>query len=209
MRNHLRGIVWGLAVVALWAGAASQSRADVLFSTLGPDDDWNHHQGYVVLGPDGIGSPRPYAAAMPFILEHHGVLTSIELPIGAGPIPGTNLFTVELLTDNAGLPGDVIESFSFSDLPGMFSSAEPLSTAVSELQPFLKAHRVYWLAVLPGGDDTSGGWNFSNPLETGTIAFTRDGGDTWTLKSEADTAIAAFRINGTHRRPAVQANPGS
>ena len=209
MRNLLRGIVWGLAVIALWAGSAGPSRADVLYSTLGPDDDWNHHEAYVVLGPDGIGSPRPYAPAMPFMLGHHAILTSIDLPIGAGPIPGTNLFTVELRTDNAGSPGDVIESFSFSDLPGTFSAAESLSTAVSDLQPLLKAHRIYWLAVFPGADDTSGGWNLSSPLETGTIAVTRDGGDTWRLESQADTAIAAFRINGTRRRPAVKAIEGS
>ncbi len=198
MSSHLRGTLWGLVLIALWVGVAGRSRADVLYSTLGPHKDWNHRQAYVVLGPDGVGSPRPYAAAMPFILDTSAVLKSIHLPIGAGPVPGTNLFTVELLADNDGLPGDVIESFSFADLPFVFSSDEPLSIAVSEVQPVLEAGTVYWLAVLPGGDDTAGGWNFSNPLQTGTMAFTRDGGNTWTLKTDADTAIAAFRIHG-HR----------
>lgn len=209
MSSHLRGVVWALAVAVLWAGAAGPSRADVLYSTLGSDDVWDHHQAYVVLGPHGTGSPAPYAAAMPFVLDHHATLTSIDLPVGASLRPGTNLFTVALLADDDGLPGEVIESFSLADLPWMFSSAEPLSTVVSELQPRLKAHRVYWLTVLPGADDTSGGWNFTSPLQTGTIAFTQDGGASWRLKTGGGTAIAAFRINGIRHRAGGKGGPDS
>jgi hypothetical protein len=197
MNSYLRKALRAFAMIALWAGAASLSQADVvLYSTLGPQKSWDRHDAYVVLGPNGAGSPRPYAAAMPFMLDNSAVLKSIHLPIGAGLIPSTNLFIVELLADNDGLPGDVIESFSFADLPFTFSATEPLSVAKSQVQPILEAGTVYWLAVLPGGDDTAGGWNFTSPLQTGTIAFTRDGGNTWTLKSQADTAIAAFRLHG-------------
>jgi hypothetical protein len=197
MSNRGIGGIWsGLIAFGLWAGAVVPAWGDVAFSTLGPEDDWDHHHAYVVIGPDGVGSPRPYAPAMPFTPDFSAILTSIELPLGVGLIPGTNSLAVALLDDNDGLPGDVIDWFVFEDLPFMFDPNQPLSVAISEQQPVLDASSTYWLAVFPGSDDTSGGWNFSNPLQTGVIAFSRDSGETWNLQTSQGTAIAAFRING-------------
>lgn len=186
----------GVGLLVLMLGTVGSIRADVVFSNLGPNDDWDHHHSYVVDGPNAVGSPRPYAPAMPFTPTFTSVLTSIELPLGVGLVPGTNALVVGLLADADGLPGDALEWYVFEDLPFVFSSGEGLSEAFSDLQPILEEGVTYWVAVLPGGDDTAGGWSFSSPLQTGTIAYSEDAGASWTLRSTFGTAVAGFRVNG-------------
>ena len=193
------GIGWLVAammVIALWNGSACWVRADVVYSTLGDGDSWDQDNCYVVLGPDAVGGPRPFAPAMPFTPDFTVTFTSIELPLGMGLIHGTNGLIVALCDDSDGVPGDIIEAFEFDDLPYVFADDLPLSVAFSQLQPTLEEGTTYWVAVFPLADDTAGGWNLSSPLQMGVWAASQDGGGSWTLNPYGGTGIAAFRVNG-------------
>jgi hypothetical protein len=192
--------VWAVVVIGV-LGMAESARADVVFSNLGPDDSWDHGNAYVLRGPFGSGSSPSGGKAMPFTPDFTAVFTSVELPLGVMLIPGTNYFIVELRADNDGLPGDVIESFAFEDVPYVFSPDQTLSVGISELNPVLEEGTTYWLAAFPGELDTSGGWNWTSPLQTGTWAASSDDGATWELNPFGRPEISAFRINGDPTGP--------
>jgi hypothetical protein len=130
---------------------------------------------------------------MPFTAAFTGAFTSVELPLGIAL--GTNEFIVELRADDNGYPGEVLESFVFDDVPPLFSNTQTLLVGSSILNPVLEENTTYWLAAWPGADDTSGGWNWSNPLQHGIWAASSDGGDTWEFNPFGRDEIAAFRIS--------------
>jgi hypothetical protein len=90
----------------------------------------------------------------------------------------------------------MIESFTFTSLPGPSSMSEPLSVGTSVLKPVLQANTTYWLAAFPGASDSSGGWNLTSPLQTGTFASSEDGGSTWVIDRFGRTEISAFEVDG-------------
>jgi len=194
-RVHL----WAWALVGV-LGLAASVRADVLFSNLGDDDSWDRDSSYVLRGPDGSGSSPAGGKAMPFTAAFTGALTYVELPLGVTLIPGTNEFIVELRADDNGSPGDVLESFIFDDVPYVYSESQTLSVGISMLNPVLEQDTTYWLAAFPSANDTSGGWNWSSPLQYGIWAASSDGGDTWEFNPFGREEIAAFRISADPRR---------
>jgi hypothetical protein len=173
---------------------AAPVHADTIFSNLGPSKTWDTKNGYVITGATASGTPKPFAPAMSFTPTFNATLTSIELPLGLGS--GTDQILVELLSDNTGKPGSLIESFSLSPKVG-FPFPGTLMTGTSVLHPTLLAGTPYWLAALPGGSSTSGGWLLSSPLQKDSPAFSSDNGTTWTLKEFGNTNIAAFEVDGT------------
>ncbi len=179
--------------VLTWAEAA---RADVVFSNLGPGDEWNHTSAYVLRGPQGDGTSPAGGKAMQFRPTFQAEFTSVELALGSGLIPGTNRIVVELRADAQGQPGAVLESFAFENLPYLYSPTQTLSVGTSVSRPVLEANTTYWIAAFPGAADTSGGWNWSSPLQTGIWAASADG-TTWEFNPFGRTEIAAFRVNGT------------
>jgi len=176
--------VWAWALLGLVM--TGNVRADVLFSNLGDDDSWDHDNAYVL-------EFAPAGKAMPFMASFTGSFTSVELPLGI--VEGTNQFIVELRADDNGSPGEVLESFVVQDVPYLFVEPETLSVAVSVVNPVLEQDATYWVAAFPGADDTTGGWNWTCPLQTGVWAATPDGGDTWEFNPFVRTEISAFRIN--------------
>jgi hypothetical protein len=173
---------------------ATSAHADTIFSNLGPAKTWDTKNAYVINGAVASGTPRPFAPAMSFTPSFNSSLTSIELPLGLAS--GTDAIRVELLSDNKGTPGSLIESIVVAPKVG-FPFPGTLMTATSALHPALLAKTPYWIAALPGGSSTAGGWLLSAPLQTDSPAFSSDGGATWVLKEFGDVGVAAFEVDGT------------
>jgi hypothetical protein len=171
----------------------SQGQAGYVFSNL---VTWDHSNAYVIRGSSGSGSSPAGGKAMPFTPTVTASLTTIELPLGVDLVPGTNKFVVELQADAGGSPGAVLESFTVTNTPYEFSPTESLSVCTSTFHPVLSAGVKYWLAVYPGAADTSGGWNWTSPVQTGIWAATPDGRTTWIFNQFSRQEIAAFRVSG-------------
>ena len=90
---------------------------------------------------------------MPFTPSNTVALSSLVAPLGV--FDGPNHLDAFLLSDAAGHPGAVLETFSLSGLPGGFPL--PLLTIPSALNPVLVAGQQYWFAAT-GGPETFGGW---------------------------------------------------
>ena len=123
-------------------------------------------------GPDGMGightpsflpgETGEVISATKFTPPFAFRLSSIEAPLGYvfGFVPnGPNQVDVFLMTDAAGLPGSIIESWHLLDLPGNGLSI-PLTTIASSLNPVLIAGQQYWVAG-SGGPGTFGTWSLT------------------------------------------------
>ena len=135
---------------------ASANASIILFSNLvQPGNQY---------GPDGVGIGHTPAFtnagdyliyAVPFVPSATAVLTSFEAPLGV--VNGTNQLQAFFMSDSAGQPGSVIESFSLSNLP---APPGPLSTIASALDPLVVAGQRYWFGVT-GGPQTFGIWTLN------------------------------------------------
>lgn len=145
-----------------------------VFSSFGPSEGYVFNGG---LSISTLGSANDYdqSSAIGFTSLATYVLSEIDLPLGY--VSGTNSFTIELLHDNSGPTGSLIEvwnvaapSLSGPDLIELF----PTGTVT------LSVGTLYWIAVLPGGADTWGAWNEPSPeTVSAELTTSRNGGSTW------------------------------
>jgi hypothetical protein len=187
-----------LCAVALLLTIPSLARADILFSTFGPNDS------YVTNGGTSIsGAPTSYQSfAERFSITTTSTVTRIEFASSFG---SPRNFVVQLLADNGQTgpgdshPGQLLEQFTLSNPPTGIVAAD------SVVNPTLEANQLYWLAILPGSDDTSTVWNFSD-TGVGGYADSQHKPGVW-LPSGFTLGNSAFRIDGSPA--AAVPEPGS
>jgi hypothetical protein len=114
-------------------------------------------------------------------------LESIEIALSWTDFPGTtNDEDIWLMSDAAGLPGQIIEAFHITGIPQVGT----LMLANSTLHPMLSTDLQYWvLATHKGGI----GWNWNNTGDSGFL-FTSPPGSPWFANPGA---VGAFRVNAT------------
>ncbi|MDE2213837.1 MAG: PEP-CTERM sorting domain-containing protein [Candidatus Omnitrophica bacterium] len=165
---------------------SGQAKADIIYSNIFGTPGYDTTIGWT------IGSPGNYEQGDAFTPTANYTLTNIEL--AAGNFSGTNGINVQLMTDNSGQPGSILESFSFSGL-GSFGSTYPLLSANSVLDPTLDANKQYWLVSSAPDSSSYEVWNWNSGGFIGPHAATQDNGATWDISSSDITG--AFLIEGT------------
>lgn len=167
---------------------ASEARADtVVFSNFGPGMTFNQNQGFAVTGSNLFGGVIPAHA---FIPSQTFTFSSAQLAMTL--IDGPNHFQVLLMTSSGGLPGNIIETITLTDVVSTFPG---IVTANSALHPVLTSGTQYWLVAFGPEPNTFGTWNlspddFSSPQARG---FTSPTGP-WDLANNVPRS--AFQING-------------
>ena len=153
-----------IVLVAALLGAVPSFAGQIFFSNLvEPGDQY---------GPDGLGightpsflpgETGEVISATKFTSPVAFRLSSIELPLGyaSGLVPnGPNQVDVFLISDAAGLPGNIIESWHLLNLPTT-SPTIPLTTIASSLNPVLTPGQQYWVAA-SGGPSTFDMWSLT------------------------------------------------
>ena len=172
-------------------GLVGSAEGVVAYSTLGPGDSYTGNSGYTL----GIFAGKDFSAAEAF--SPSSTITFDDVDLAAGWISGNNSLIVQLRDDGGGLPGAVLESFTFTNIPEWPQGGSgDLLIGDSLLHPELVAGAQYWVAVLPGATYTSGVWDFSGPpIMNATLCGSTDGGSTWYRLS--NTQQPAFRIDGS------------
>jgi hypothetical protein len=183
-RHGFRVVLIAMAVLLC---ARGHTGAAVLFSTLSADP-YDIHGGAPVGLMPGVGN-FTQGNQFSFTGMTSRTLDSVEL--AAALFSGTNQLNVSLMSDAAGQPGSVIESFSFVGQMGGIDNNNPLLVGTSILHPLLLPDTNYWL-VLSAGDDTLAAWNYASPSVTGMTARRLDAGPWNVFNSD----LSAFRING-------------
>jgi hypothetical protein len=175
-------------VTVLLAIGSASAAPTVLFDTFGSGDTFNTGVGYTIGYPGSDyeqGDQFVIGAGTPHYLD------KIELAVGL--VSGTNQLDVWLMSDAAGQPGAIIETFSFIGAMGAFGSANPPLAANSVLRPLLLPGTPYWLIASAPVADTWAAWNLSLPAIIGTHADRQNLGP-WNV--DAEETLGAFRITG-------------
>jgi len=175
-----------VVVVALCLAALSGQAQQVIFSNLGAGDSYDASLAYNVKGPAAFGE-RQYVANTFIPTGSDYQLSKIELPLAL--VGGVDQVDVRLMTDDGGLPGTTLESFTLTGLP-----ADPgqMLTATSTLHPVLHQGTDYWCAITPAGD-TQAHWFLNNTGSTGPCAENTLG--LWALMDTPQTQ-GAFMVEG-------------
>ena len=152
VRTHSASIICAAAAL-IWCGPAF---GGILYSNLGPAG--NVHSTFTFDGVFGSSTGSGYIAlAWIFTPVVSGVDAQIDL--GLGYLSGTNSVTVELLTSSktefGEVPGTEMESWTANNLPNYGTCCDLVTLHGTSS---LTAGMQYWLAVLPGANDTQVAW---------------------------------------------------
>ncbi|MGO9257546.1 MAG: hypothetical protein ACLQU1_14720 [Bryobacteraceae bacterium] len=129
-----------------------------------------------------------HEVAAPFRATLTNGLQSITLALGAGG--GTNGVIVSLALDSGGTPGNILESWTVTNLPG---GAQPALTTVNDrLNLVLTAAQPYWVIVQPMASDTYVVW-YTNILGLGGAMANNGSG--WYPLTGIIATQPAFSVN--------------
>lgn len=187
------------AVLALMLTGLLSARAGAvpIYDTFQPGNAYDTNVGWT------IGGFGPFMTGDAFTVTQDYTLNYFEL--AAWISGGTNDISVTLRADNGGLPGTVLETFSFTNQLAPSSatpSAANILTGTSLLNPLLTAGNQYWLIAEPGAADTYAAWYYGSYSSLGPHAVSTNGGTTWS--TYASVPNGALRIDAT----AVPTGPG-
>ena len=161
-----------------------------LFNNFGPGGSYNTGVGFAIGNP---GDGSNLANGMAFLAGSTANLANLQLALGT--YGGSDVLTISLNVDNAGLPGAVLETFTVSSgtLPAPSSIESPPTVFNSILQPLLSAGTTYWILATTT-TNTFVGWQQNNTGDTGARAYSNDGIPTWSVDTQPRSA---FAVNAT------------
>jgi hypothetical protein len=179
-----------IALIALFCRTSAEA-STIVFSNLGPGNSYNGSGAYVISGSTTIFGDLDQGSQ--FVPSQTVTLDSIEaaLTYDRGP----NAMELWLMSDDAGVPGSILESFSFTNLPPFDSTSTALAVGTSASHPLLMAGTQYWVIASTDGD-TRGDFNLNSTGDTGDVV--RMDGGSWIL---FNAQAAAFRVSGTEAAP--------
>jgi len=199
------------AIVSLGLLTATRVHADpiVLFNTFGPSDTFDLAGGHTVLA-DPANSTRFHQdidTANAFRVPAASRLESVQLALSRVPqsgFPGGRQFVsvgqsadVFLLSDVAGTPGSLMESFHLASV----ANTPAIYTLMSPTRPMLSGGAQYWLAVSTGPDPTLIAWHSSGQPISGLVAQRSDNGPWAVTRLFGPFGVDAFRISGVGVAP--------
>ena len=142
----------GLCLLMLGAVPAHASADSIIFNSFGPGDSFSTTRAYFFgyFFPSDDTPESVHWRAMPFVAQETATLQTVTLPIQRNEFavpPGPGALQVVLYTDNNGLPGSVLESFTYAGSTGPRSVLSFDSLA----RPQLIAGATYFLAAQAAG----------------------------------------------------------
>jgi len=156
----------------LLASLAHPAQATVIASDFDPTNV-TYYGGWGIFGTDNSLFPGAFSSqGMAFTPSSNTLLTQIDVAVFWES--GTNSVILTLDSDNSGIPGTVIDSWTLNNLPsfGFCCTAETV-TALSPIS--LTAGDRYWLVIAPGASDTHADWTNTNTLGLSADQETEDG----------------------------------
>lgn len=165
MRTKFGSSIVGAVVLTLLLGGARQAEAVIIFDNMGPAPESLKNQATTIADDPTLD----FYQEIGWSLISPGAFTFQDFRIAIGTIEGLNAVDVTLHDDAGGLPGNPLESFTFSDqmLPlfgDIFDGQPPILSASSLLTPTLLPGERYWFVATPY-ETTQAGWRVSE-LET-------------------------------------------
>ena len=179
MKRLTRLTVFLFLLPFLMVATEKKAFADgIIFSDFGPGKSSDTTLGWSVF--------YAQTPAMGFVSSGNYSVTQLDLAMFSLSGPGN--VAVELTTDSAGVPGEVLESWN---------TILPLGQSILSITGItgvdISAGN-YFLVAAPCVDTTNAGWNLNSAGVTGLGAFSHNGGQTW--DSFPGQKLGAFDILG-------------
>jgi roadblock/LC7 domain-containing protein len=151
--------------------------ATVIYSNFGTGKSlYNASEGWTEAGAEANG--YPVVEAMSFTPNANYDVVRVDAAVSYAA--GVNGMTMVLAENNDGIPGNVLRSASFSDLPDFGTCCTVATKRVSaNVHLPVKDGQTYWLYPLPAAASSYLVWNYDTTNQSGNGAISRDGGKTW------------------------------
>ena len=184
-RNYLRATI-AMAVVLFTMSA----RADVLYSTLGPNNAFDPDDGYIVSGGSG-----GQVIAGRFTVNDTAMLSNAML--GLSHFQGVNTpVNVFIESDAGGMPGSILATLTqVGTVPPFPTQSLTMFTSGSSF--ILTVGVTYWLVAQETNTGTAQVWNLAYNDAEGTFAHNLTDSATGPWFVEHNAHDVAFQINGT------------
>jgi hypothetical protein len=163
-----------------------------IYSNLGTGDNvYNAIAGTGVLGRDVPNQPRPEWVANGFTPTADHTVT--EIHVGVTYVSGDNEMVLSLNENNGGIPGKVLHTWHFANLP-TFGACCTLQVAKLRAGIPIKKDTLYWVLVRTShqGTDTWDVWN--NNIGDLQGPFSNNTGQGWNRQSVQE--LGAFGVFG-------------
>jgi hypothetical protein len=177
-----------IAAVAILSWQVAAAGAGTVASTFGPSDSYSTSGAAIIGLTDGQVLQQALLFTVPSSSSYF--LDGIEVPVSASS-PQFTTIVFDLMADSAGVPGSVLESFTFSGITTTFSGE--IVSGRSSLRPTLLAGETYWLGA--SAPQSMLYWNIAVGGPSVPRALRRDFG-AWEI-FDGDDPSTAFRISGT------------
>ena len=169
--------------------SVSARASTVLFSTLGPNGEYDSSNGWLVDGSNYDSQ----VIAMPFTLSSGATVGDAVLALGHFQ-GGNNPVSVYIESDSSGLPGSIITTLSqVGDIPP-FGSGGGLVTFTCGLPCTLGAGS-YWLVAVELDSGSSQAWDFAYVDPNADFAYNHSdsAAGPWSIQN---ATLSGFRIDG-------------
>jgi|SRR6516225_2761162 hypothetical protein len=187
MRTIPRDLVSTAALVSFGLLAASTSRADMMFSDLGPDYTFN---GTGARSVDGVGTGLYQTVAAEFTAAISGSVGQIDLGLDNFSAPSLGV-TVSVWTVNGNVPGMQLASWTLQNIPNIkaINPSNQVTSLTGLTGPQLTAGVMYFLSVAPADNTTLAGWNDNITNTVGQVYLQNASGN-----SLGSGALPAFDV---------------
>ncbi len=193
------------ALLGVMFCSMSAKASTVLFSTLGPDDDYEWGQNITPIGQYGMAGNQ--AKAIRFNLGANATLDDATLAlinIRGGSTPASVYIEADIpdngeYPENGGIPGSVLTTLT---QVGASPYDGGLVSFTCDAQCNLGAGW-YWLVITESDPhDSAQGWFLAQATDApGIIAINQDGSHTGPWAINGNGALNAFRIDGAYTVP--------
>lgn len=177
-----------LCLANAWADAAPDGET-VLYTTLGPHDEYDTHDAWQVSGHDYANQ----VIAMPFSPNDTRKIANAVLALSH--FAGNNSpLSVYLESDNAGLPGTILDTLTqvgvIPDAPGRLVQFD------CSICPLLSKGTQYWIVAVEADAGSQQGWQHSYNDQQGSFAYNSIGSPTGPWNPFDNQTLAGFRVDG-------------
>jgi hypothetical protein len=149
----------------------------VIYSNLGTGNSlYNASEGWTEAGAEANGYPVVEAMS----LTPNANYDLVRVDVAVTYVSGLNGMTLILAENSDGVPGKVLGSAPFTDMPD-FGTCCKLETkkVTSNLHLPVKAGQTDWLYPLPAKTTSYLVWNYDTTNESGNGAISQNNGKTW------------------------------
>ena len=182
-----------LLALALCLGSLPVMAQQTFFTDLGPQGNvYNCCTGWTISGTGTVGTS--FTAANLFTSLLTASVSQIDL--GVGYVTGTNSFYASVYTDNGGLPGTQLATWSNLSSGTTFGQCCGLVTISNISGLSLTAGQQYFVVLGPMSvsSTTWEAWNENNQGASGLDLYSTNGGNSW--NSNGTQTIGAFDVLG-------------